>query len=54
MMEQLRTPQLNSAKTTQEQLLELRKYLYQTIQAINASLNDIDRRLDALEKGETK
>lgn len=54
MTEHLRTPPLSSQKSTQEQLFELRKYLYQIVQTINAALIDVDRRLDDLEKGEKK
>ena len=54
MIEQLRTPPIQPTGTTQEQVIALRKYLYQTIQSLNAILLDIDRRLGEIEKGEKK
>lgn len=48
MIEQLRTPPLFPQGTPKEQLTALQNYLYQTIQALNVVLLDIDKRIESL------
>lgn len=48
MIEQLRTPPLFPQGTPKEQLTALQNYLYQTIQALNIVLLDIDKRIEGL------
>ena len=52
MIEQLRTPTIPVTGNTAKDLAELKRFIHNTITSLNVILLDIDRRLNAIEKGE--